>query len=184
MQEKPKRVLDRRRALLGIGAASACLLFEAKPGLAAITSERRLKLFNIHTGEAINVVYASPLGYDEEALRAIDHHLRDFRTGEVHRIEAALLDLVHALSVSMEAQKPFDVISGYRSPQTNAALASASAGVAKKSFHMSGKAIDLSLPGRDIRDLYRAAKSLKRGGVGLYPGPHFVHVDIGPVRSW
>lgn len=184
MQEKSERVLSRRGALLGIGAASACLLLKAQPGLAAIAGERRLKLFNIHTGEAVNIVYATPLGYEEEALRVIDRHLRDFRTGEVHRIEPALLDLVHALSVRLEAQRPFDVISGYRSPKTNAALAAASSGVAKKSFHMSGKAIDLALPGRDIRDLYLAAKSLKRGGVGLYAGPQFVHVDIGPVRSW
>lgn len=143
-----------------------------------------MKLHNIHTGEALNTVYATPDGYDPGALGEINRVLRDFRTDEVYRIDPVLLDLVHDLSLRLDAAKAFDIISGYRSPTTNAKLAAASSGVAKKSYHMKGMAIDLALPGRDTRAIYAAAKAMHRGGAGLYVKSGFVHVDTGPVRAW
>jgi uncharacterized protein YcbK (DUF882 family) len=122
--------------------------------------------------------------YIPEALAEIDRNLRDLRTGDVHPIDPQLVDLLHDLELKMRSKAPFEVISGYRSPATNAQLASASGGVARKSFHLRGMAIDIRLPDRNLRQLRKAALSLRRGGVGYYPKPDFVHVDVGPVRSW
>jgi uncharacterized protein YcbK (DUF882 family) len=95
-----------------------------------------------------------------------------------------LLDVLHQLSAKLEAGQPFQVISGYRSPKTNARLARSGSGVAHHSLHMQGKAIDIRAPGIELSNLRDAAKSLGRGGVGYYPASDFVHVDIGPVRHW
>jgi uncharacterized protein YcbK (DUF882 family) len=119
-----------------------------------------------------------------DALAAIDYHLRDFRTGDVRPIDAGLLDLLHRLSSVMDYQEPIHVISGYRSPKTNAMLAKRSNGVAKKSYHLRGMAIDIRLPERGLAELRRAAQGLALGGVGYYPKSDFVHVDTGPVRTW
>jgi len=102
----------------------------------------------------------------------------------VHPIDPQLVDLLYDLKLKMRSKVPFEVISGYRSPATNAQLASESRGVARKSFHLRGMAIDIRLPDRDLRQLRKAALSLRRGGVGYYPRPDFVHVDVGPVRTW
>ena len=110
--------------------------------------------------------------------------MRDFRTGDIHAIDVRLLDLLVALHQRMGSARPFDVISGYRSPATNAMLAAESNGVAKHSLHMEGKAIDIRLGDRRLTDLQVAALSLRRGGVGYYPQSNFVHVDVGPPRSW
>ena len=117
-------------------------------------------------------------------MAEIDRNLRDFRTGDVHPIDPQLVDLLHDLRLKMHSKSPFEVISGYRSPATNAQLASASGGVVRKSFHLRGMAIDIRLPDRNLRQLRNAALALRRGGVGYYPKPDFVHVDVGPVRSW
>ncbi len=178
-------VICRRNLLRTVGmAAAAAATIGVRPAYSATRGDSRIRLHNIHTGELVNTVYRTPEGYDEAALGDINRVLRDFRTGEAHRIDPALLDLVHALSSKVDAKRPFDVICGYRSPKTNAVLAAASSGVAKHSFHMKGKAIDLSLPGFDLRDLHVAARLLRGGGVGLYPTPGFIHVDTGPVRYW
>jgi uncharacterized protein YcbK (DUF882 family) len=110
--------------------------------------------------------------------------MRDFRTGEVHVIEPGLLDLLHALHGKLDSRRPFEIISGYRSPKTNAALAENSSAVAKKSLHMKGMAIDINLGDVKLKNLRKAAIALKQGGVGYYPNSNFVHVDIGRVRSW
>jgi uncharacterized protein YcbK (DUF882 family) len=117
-------------------------------------------------------------------LAEIDHILRDHRTGEVRPIDTELLDLAHALGESLGAPGPFHVISGYRSPKTNALLRASGNGVASKSLHLQGKALDIRLPGCDLRRLRRAAVDLKGGGVGHYPGPNFIHIDVGRVRYW
>ncbi len=123
--------------------------------------------------------------YLPDGLREVDHYLRDFRTGEVHPIDRGVLDILHALSRNAPGRSPvFHVISGYRSPRTNAMLRQKSHGVAKRSLHMQGKAIDITLPGWETRYLYRAALNLARGGVGFYPKSGFVHVDTGRVRTW
>lgn len=179
-----KTIIDRRSALrLGLGALCVFLPSTAMATTAA-SSKRTISLANLHTGENLKTIYWANGDYVPEALAEIDHHLRDFRTGDIHPIDPQLIDLLHDLRVQMRSKSPFEVISGYRSPVTNAQLASDGHGVARKSFHLRGMAIDIRLPGRDLRQLRKAALSLRRGGVGFYPKPDFVHVDVGPVRTW
>jgi uncharacterized protein YcbK (DUF882 family) len=179
-----KANIDRRCALrLGLGALCLFLPSTAMAATNAI-GKRSLSFANLHTGEKLKTTYWVNGAYVPEALGEIDHHLRDFRTGAIHPIDPQLIDLLYDLRAKMQTKTPFDVISGYRSPATNAQLASESRGVARKSFHLRGMAIDISLPDRDLRQLRKAALALRRGGVGYYPKPGFVHVDVGPVRTW
>jgi uncharacterized protein YcbK (DUF882 family) len=144
----------------------------------------RLALENLHTGDRLNLVYAANGAYEPDALKEINHVLRDHRTGEVHAIDTGLLDLLHNISATLETTAPFQDMSGYRSPVTNAALHGKSSQVATKSLHMVGQAIDIRVPGRALTDLHKTALGLKRGGVGFYPSSNFVHVDVGRVRKW
>jgi len=179
-----KTTIDRRSALrLGLGALCLFLPSAAMATTTAI-SRRTISLANLHTGEKLKTTYWANGEYLPEALGAIDHHLRDFRTGDVHPIDPRLVDLLYDLRMQMRSKSPFEVISGYRSPATNAQLASDGRGVARKSFHLRGMAIDIRLSDRDLRQLRKAALNMRRGGVGFYPKPDFVHVDVGPVRSW
>ncbi len=114
----------------------------------------------------------------------IDIILRDFRTGEVESIDRNLLDCLQLLQQNLEVVEEFHVISGYRSAETNQTLARMSGGVAKKSLHMRGMAIDIRIPGIQLTRLQTAAAALKMGGVGFYPKPDFVHIDVGRVRYW
>jgi uncharacterized protein YcbK (DUF882 family) len=175
-----------RRRLLGWSLAAGCglLVPGVKVATAAAATARRLGFYNLHTGESLSSVYWEDGRYLADSLAEIDYVLRDFRTGEVHRIDPALLDLVHRLRVAMGSDQPFHVISGYRSPKTNAMLAQNSGGVAKNSYHLKGMAIDLRLPGRRLQDLRAAALALAGGGVGYYPKSDFIHMDTGPVRAW
>ena len=171
----------RRRDLVCWGAA-ACL---APAPAWANAPARRLRLHNLHTGERGDIVFAEGGRLMPDALAAINTLLRDHRTGEVHEIDTNLLTLVADLADRISAAQPFEVISGYRSPGTNATLRSTrEGGVAKHSLHMDGKAIDVRLPGVALADLRDAALSLKAGGVGFYPRENFVHIDTGRVRAW
>jgi uncharacterized protein YcbK (DUF882 family) len=145
--------------------------------------ERSLAFLNLHTGERLRAVYWAD-GYVDDELARIDSVLRDHRTGDVRPMDRRLLDLLHRLSARLDTTSPFHVISGYRSPKTNAKLAGKNKGVAKRSLHVKGMAIDIRLPDRKIADLRKVAISLKGGGVGYYPRSDFVHVDVGRVRSW
>lgn len=145
---------------------------------------KSLTFLNLHTGERLQSTYWEGGSYIDEACAEIDVVLRDFRTGDVAPIDRSLFDLLHTLHRRLDADTPFHVISGYRSPKTNAVLAARNGGVAKKSLHMRGMAIDIRLPGRELTDLRHAALNLKRGGVGFYPRSDFVHVDVGRVRFW
>ncbi len=180
------RIRRRRFLRLGLLAASAFLLPRSLcagvQGSAA--TDRRLAFFNTHTGETLKACYFRSGCYDSSALRAINHILRDHRSGEVHPIEGRLLDLLHALASRFETPCPFHVISGYRSPKTNAILHNRNRGVASQSLHLHGKAIDLRIPGIRTSELRDQALSLAAGGVGYYPRSDFVHVDIGRVRAW
>ena len=174
-----------RRSVLRLGLAGMAG-FAASPALAALDGdgERKLSLHNLHTGESIRTTFWADGVFQIDALRDIDFVLRDFRTGDVSEIDPHLLILLHRITQSTDMDKPFEVISGYRSPKTNAALASNSNGVAKRSLHMQGKAIDVRLPGVRLPNLRDAAKSLASGGVGYYPKSNFIHVDTGRVRYW
>jgi len=171
-----------RRGLLRLTVAGAAAL-AAGPALAA-KPERRLTLRNLHTNEMVAVVYWSNGRYQPSALGKIYDLLRDHRRDEVHPIDPRLLDLLHRLRLATSARAPFEIISGYRSPQTNAVLRAGSSGVAKRSYHMRGEAVDIRLPCCGLDHLHRQALKLRGGGVGLYRRSQFVHVDVGPVRQW
>lgn len=136
------------------------------------------------TAERLTIEYCTADAYVPEALAAVDHLLRDFRTGEVHPIDPALLDLLHRLGGATGARRPFDVISGYRSPATNQMLRERSTGVASGSLHMQGRAIDIRPADVPLERLRDAALGLRLGGVGYYPASDFVHVDTGRVCAW
>ena len=144
---------------------------------------RSITLYNLHTDEKLEAVYWENGQYVPDALEAANKLLRDFRTGDVHPIEPGLLDLITDMRAMLGSKAPFQVISGYRSPQTNAMLREQSADVAQHSLHMDGKAIDLFLEDVPLDRVHLAALQLSRGGVGYYPG-RFVHMDVGPVRHW
>lgn len=174
-----------RRRFLGMAGAAAVTTFAA-PALAArrLVRPRALAFENLHTGERLSAVYWADGRYMPDAIRSITWLFRDFRNEEAHPIDPGLLDLLAALHQRLGTNEPFQIISAYRSPETNAMLASYSDGVAQNSFHMQGRAIDIRVPGRPLRYLRGAAMSLHAGGVGYYPHSDFVHVDTGPIRHW
>jgi uncharacterized protein YcbK (DUF882 family) len=145
---------------------------------------RRISLLNLHTDERCSVVYKEAGAVIPDALGEVNRVLRDFRTGDVHPIDTRLLDMLADLSVQMDTTQPFHIISGYRSPKTNSMLHEKSDGVATRSLHMDGKAVDIRLPGRSLSKVRDAALAMQRGGVGYYAKSDFVHVDTGRVRRW
>jgi uncharacterized protein YcbK (DUF882 family) len=173
--------LDRRGLIGGSLAAFGVSLF-GSPALAA--APRSLSLLNLHTGEALKATYWDGGAYVPQALGALSKVLRDHRSGEVHAIEPGLFDLITALGQKVESGQTVQVISGYRSPKTNAVMHAKSSGVASHSLHMDGKAMDIRIGGVALTHLRDAALSLKLGGVGFYPSSNFVHVDVGRVRRW
>jgi uncharacterized protein YcbK (DUF882 family) len=176
-------LLGRRRFLAGsLGAAVA--LSSAGRCAAAAVPAHRLSFYHIHTGEKLSVTYRENGEVVPAALAEINRHLRDFRTEQIHDIDVALLDQLSALFTAFDHRGNFEVISGYRSPRTNAALRHATTGVAERSLHIEGRAIDVRLTSAKTADLRAAALSLKSGGVGYYPESNFVHVDTGKFRSW
>jgi len=174
-----------RRRFLAAGLSAVGCAVAGRAGAAPQPVGRRsLALHNLHTDESIDLVYWADGSFVPDALARIDHVLRDFRTGETHPIDRRLLDLLVELNGRLDTREPFHVISGYRSPATNAMLASRSEGVARRSLHMDGMAIDIRVPNRSLATLHQAALDLGRGGVGYYPASDFVHVDVGRVRRW
>lgn len=173
-----------RRGVLGGLTATAFLALPLVRVAPAAMPARGLRFLNIHTGERVAAVYHDTGGRVPEALAEINHVLRDWRTSEVATIDPALLDYLHALKTKLATDAEFHVISGYRSPKTNAKLASKSNAVAKKSLHMQGRAIDVAVPGFSVAELSEAALSLKMGGVGSYSKSGFVHLDTGHFRRW
>ena len=178
---------DARRRFLGRGAALALAtapwLSHARP--ARLADERCLALVHLHTGEKLDIAFARGHTYRADALRALNRFLRDHYTGQVGVMDPQLFDQLHRLQASLGCSGPFEVISGYRCAQTNERLRVAGGGgVARRSLHMDGKALDVRLPGVPLAELRDAALALRAGGVGYYPREQFVHVDTGPVRRW
>ena len=173
----------RRRRLLQAGAWLG-LAGLAGPLAAAGLRERRLPLGNLHTGDGVDVVYWRNGRWRDAALERIHWVLRDHRSGAVSAMDRSLLDLLHALHVELDASEPFGIVSGYRSPATNAMLRRNGSGVARRSLHLEGRAADLRLAGRNSAELRDAGRRLRLGGVGHYPRSGFVHVDTGRVRYW
>lgn len=183
------KICNTRRSLLkagmvmaltgGLSARSAFADFEQKK-----PAVRGLAFYNLHTGESLKTDYWVEGAYLPDAMADINHILRDYRNDQELPIEPSLLDLLHGLRNTLDTTRPIQIISGYRSPATNALLATHSEGVAKGSLHMQAKAIDLHVEGVALDDLRRAAIALNGGGVGYYPKSNFVHVDVGRVRTW
>lgn len=176
-----------RRSFLryaAVGTASALGL--APPVIAGVESDARLQLFNTHTKEFLDVIYRRGDRYDRGALNQIDFLMRDHRENISVEMDVALVDLMHSLYISSGAKSPFRVVSGYRTPKTNAMLRSKSAakGVSKNSFHMYGQASDLFVPELPAAQLAKVAQNLHVGGVGTYSRKGFVHIDTGPERKW
>lgn len=170
------------RGALGIVGSAVC----GAPALALRRprATRSINLHNLHTGERAKLVYWADGAYIADAMRRINVVLRDHRNGAVHPMEPALVDLLSALAHRLETTQPFDIISGYRSPASNAMLVRQGHGVAEGSLHLRGMAADVRVPGRRLTALRNTATAMRIGGVGYYPRSEFVHVDIGRVRYW
>jgi uncharacterized protein YcbK (DUF882 family) len=189
----PMQTLLGRRAMLRLGATAALAAVPthgwsqvAAPAAAGVgkAQVRRAKLHNLHTGDSFSEVYFENGRYVPQALAEAMRVLRDWRNGEEHVMDPRLFDAMHAISTRLETDASLQIISGYRSPQTNAMLHERSSGVASHSQHMLGRACDIRIEGVDLCDLHKAALSVGAGGVGFYPISNFVHVDVGPKRSW
>ena len=172
----------RRDFLKGAGAVLAAAPVAAWGAQASQC--RSLSFVHTHTGETLSCMYYQAGSYEPATLARVNHFLRDFRTGEIHPIDAGVLDILFAVRSRAGRDDPFHVISGYRSPGTNAYLRSHSSGVARHSLHMEGRAIDVRLPGVPTRTLRDRGRTLQRGGGGYYPASDFVHLDTGRVRFW
>lgn len=180
------RVSRRTLVKLGMLAAASAILPRSAFGSSNSRSvaEKSLAFYNTHTGEKLRTVYWAEGNYLAPSLREINFILRDPRNDEVRDIDTQLLDLLYAIHKAIDAPQAFHVISGYRSPASNAFLRAHSSGVAKNSLHLVGQAIDIRCPGRELRVLRKAAMALKAGGIGYYPKSDFVHIDTGRVRYW
>lgn len=174
-----------RRRFLGMGLAAATIMTPtlswAKP---VRKTERSLAFYQAHTGERLDTVYFANGRYIPSALKQINYILRDYRLDEVKAIAPALLDLLYALRQRLGVSEPFEVLSGYRAPQTNALLSRVNRTVAKHSLHIEAKAIDIIVPKVRTIEVARTAREMRAGGVGYYPRLSFVHVDVGDVRTW
>ncbi|MBX2854136.1 MAG: DUF882 domain-containing protein [Rhodobacteraceae bacterium] len=175
-------------AAIGAGAAAAAVATRganATPAyLRGLGDFRRLSLSNHRTGERLNIIYFADGEYIPEALDEVSFIMRDWRRNEIMPIDRRSLDFAAAIYKKLDTTEPFQMISGYRSPETNNMLRRKGGGVAKNSLHTRGMAMDVSLQSRTVSQMYSAAMSLKAGGVGRYTRNHFVHIDCGACRSW
>lgn len=145
---------------------------------------RRIKMYSGRTGESIDTIYWIEGEYIPEALKEINLFMRDWRTNDVTKIDPRTIDIAAASHRLMDTSEPYMMLSGYRSPATNAMLRSKSRGVAKNSLHMRGMAADLRMKSRTVPQIYAAACACHAGGVGKYSRSNFVHMDCGEVRTW
>lgn len=188
--EKNQDVLNRiitRRDLLALGlvtAASTIFPLKARAVSEKISSQKELFFYNVYTKENINTVYWKDGMYLPDELARINHIFRDIRSGKEREININLLDLLFKVKEQLKSEDPFHVMSGYRTPKSNAMLRKRKKGVAKNSLHMYGKAVDISIPGYSLRGIRKAAMKLQAGGVGYYPRSKFLHLDVGEVRYW
>lgn len=176
----------RRKILLGGAATVGLSLFPTLSFASQFeNTPRKLALNNLHTGEELQTEYFNGRGYQNTELARLNHLCRDFRRNESIAMDTGLFDQLSAIQKVIGCDTQVQIISGYRSPATNEMLRGKShGGVAKKSMHMLGKAMDFRLEGVPLDEVRKAALSLKAGGVGYYPGSNFVHIDTGRVRFW
>lgn len=183
--KSPVLAFQSRRVFLGLLAIGIPAAMSPRRILAALdTGERSVSFCHTHTGERLSIAYFRSGSYIPGACEKLNLLLRDFRNNKICTIDVRLFDMLYDLSLSLNPGGVFEIISGYRSSETNAVLRKRSSGVASQSLHMQGKAIDVRLTGTPLDRLKSAALSLARGGVGYYPKSGFVHLDTGRVRHW
>lgn len=177
-----------RRALLGAFAATtitAAPTFSNAAGFLRGGGDiRRIRMYSGRTGERIDMIYWIEGNYIKDAVKEVNYFMRDWRTNDVYKMDLRNVDIMAAAHNLLGADQPYMLLSGYRSPKTNAMLRARSGGVAKKSLHMRGQAADLRLAGRSVQQVSKAAAACRGGGVGRYSGSNFVHMDCGTVRTW
>ena len=177
-----------RRSLLGAFAATTLVAtptFSKAAGfLRGAGDIRRIRMYSGRTGERIDMIYWIDGKYIKDSIKEINYFMRDWRNDQVKEIDARTIDIMAASHNLLEVNEPYMMLSGYRSPQTNAMLRRRSRGVAKNSLHMRGQAADLRLASRSVGQMAKAAQACRAGGVGKYRGSNFVHMDCGQVRSW
>ena len=177
-----------RRGILGVFAATtvaaAPVMANAFGVVRGAGNYRRIRMYSGRTGESIDTVYWVDGKYVRDALNEINIFMRDWRTGQVIGIDPRTVDIAAASHRLLQTKEPYMMLSGYRSPKTNAMLRARSGGVARNSLHMSGKAADLRLKSRSVNQMYKAASACRAGGVGKYSSSNFVHMDCGPLRTW
>ncbi len=177
-----------RRGLLGAFAATAVVAAPTYANAAGFLrgggDVRRIRMYSGRTGERLDTIYWIEGEYIGEAIREINLFMRDWRTGTAIQMDTRTVDIMAASLRLLDVNEPYMLLSGYRSPETNAMLRSRSSGVARNSLHLVGQAADLRLDSRSTSQVSRAAQSCRAGGVGRYSGSNFVHMDCGPVRTW
>jgi uncharacterized protein YcbK (DUF882 family) len=181
-QYNPSRrsfLLKSTQIILGLGVVSVPTISCAK-----VLEKRSLSFFHTRAQQELTITYASGKTYDPKALTRINRFLRDYQTGQIHVIDPKLLDILWALQGEMGRKGVYEVISGYRSPKTNKGLRRSYSGVANRSLHMKGQAIDIRYSGGNIAQIHECAVALASGGVGYYPKAGFVHLDSGQYRTW
>lgn len=178
-----------RRSLITSGLALASSLALPSASLASVNpafraQARSVHLVNPHTGDKLRTVYWEKGAYQNEPMKDIAYMLRDHRSEDMSPIDPRLIDILYMLQAKLETQAPFEVVCGYRTPRNNAFIYKRERGVARNSYHMYGRAIDIRMKERPASTIQRAAWALQQGGVGYYPKANFVHVDTGGVRRW
>ena len=186
MTDKPT-VISRRGLLVAFAATAlvaAPTYSNAAGFLRGAGDIRRLKMYSRRTGESLDVIYWIEGDYIKDALTEVNWFMRDWRRDKARAIDTRTIDIIAATQQLLDSSTPFLMLSGYRTPETNALLSKRSRGVAKKSLHMKGQAADLRMQGKSVRQVAQAAASCSAGGVGRYSRSNFVHIDCGEKRLW
>ncbi|MBC6438276.1 MAG: DUF882 domain-containing protein [Rhodobacteraceae bacterium] len=177
-----------RRAVLRVFAAGAVtaapVMANAFGFLRGSGDIRKLCMCHSQTGESLNIIYWIDGDYIGPALDEVNHFMRDWRQDEVRAIDRRTLDIMAAAHNLLDTSDPYTLLSGYRSPATNAMLRARSRAVARDSRHITGEAADVRVTSRSVAQIAQAAVTCRAGGVGRYSGSNFVHMDCGPVRTW
>ncbi|MDE9444888.1 YcbK family protein [Xenorhabdus bovienii] len=175
-----------RRKWLGIGAAALGLSLLPQHALAALTTPRPriLRFDNLHTGETLKAEFFDGRRYNKSELARLNYLFRDYRQNKIKSIDPKLFDQIYLLQMMIGISKPVQLVSGYRSLTTNNMLRQASGGVAKRSYHTRGQAMDFHIDSVQLANIRKAALKMRAGGVGFYPKSNFIHIDTGPVRTW
>jgi uncharacterized protein YcbK (DUF882 family) len=186
-QPMSNSVITRRsllRAFAATTVAAAPVMANATGLLRGAGDIRRIRMYNGRAGESLDMIYWIEGEYIRPALEEISYFFRDWRDNTLHDIDARTIDILTASHRLMETDEPYTLLSGYRSPATNAMLRSRSSGVARNSRHLVGEAADVQMQSRSVGQMYQAARACNAGGVGRYSRSNFVHMDCGPVRTW